>query len=152
MYFIVLWKLRRQSAASGRAGRLCIVLVSLILEEKDNSEPSEIVNRFPSRPPIFFVWIISRESFIFNNTMMNHDEVGRGDFVLLDEISSQSFIHNLRIRLVNFDTCTQTVPVPLVFFFFYKCVSIFTIRLYFLLWLFLLFFNLYSIIKFCMTK
>lgn len=47
---------------------------------------------------------------------MNHDEVGRGDFVLLDEISSQSFIHNLRIRLVNFDTCTQTVPVPLVFF------------------------------------
>lgn len=30
--------------------------------------------------------------------MMNHDEVGRGDFVLLDEISPQSFIHNLRIR------------------------------------------------------
>ena len=33
--------------------------------------------------------------------MMNHDEVGRGDFVLLDEISPQSFINNLRIRLVS---------------------------------------------------
>jgi len=30
--------------------------------------------------------------------MMNHEEIGRGDFVLLDEISIQSFIHNLRIR------------------------------------------------------
>lgn len=31
-------------------------------------------------------------------TMMNHEEIGRGDFVLLDEISTDSFIHNLRIR------------------------------------------------------
>jgi len=33
--------------------------------------------------------------------MMNHEEIGRGDFVLLDEISQQSFLHNLRIRLNN---------------------------------------------------
>ena len=30
--------------------------------------------------------------------MLNTEEIGRGDFVLLDEISVQSFIHNLRIR------------------------------------------------------
>jgi len=29
---------------------------------------------------------------------MNHEEIGRGDFVLLDEISIQGFIHNLRTR------------------------------------------------------
>ena len=44
--------------------------------------------------------------------MMNHDEVGRGDFVLLDEISPQSFIHNLRIRLVNlYSTITKLVQI-----------------------------------------
>ena len=32
--------------------------------------------------------------------MMNHEEIGRGDFVLLDEISIQGFIHNLRTRSV----------------------------------------------------
>lgn len=30
--------------------------------------------------------------------MMHHDDIGRGDFVLLDEISIDSFIQNLRIR------------------------------------------------------
>lgn len=40
--------------------------------------------------------------------MMHHDEIGRGDFVLLDEISPESFIQNLRIRYFNF--CI-TMPV-----------------------------------------
>lgn len=46
--------------------------------------------------------------------MLNGDDVGRGDFVLLDEISRHSFIQNLRLRLVK-----------VVSHFFCLCVSVF---------------------------
>lgn len=42
-------------------------------------------------------WVCVGEA-VCAHTMMNHEEIGRGDFVLLDEISPDSFIHNLRIR------------------------------------------------------
>jgi hypothetical protein len=36
--------------------------------------------------------------FAFLVTMVGHEEVGIGDFVLLDEINMSNFMENLRIR------------------------------------------------------